>query len=275
MSQRILALLRYLFGSLARSLSGLLYLILSLIFVYLFFLNHHTPDFDYYLLLLGALGAVLSFLATLSTANLANQAVSYPFLVRLPSRVEFLTAVMGSSLLFSTALQWLAALLATRGGVEMTIGQFLQLPPIWIALNVLASVMALHASDLAAAGWSRVTVYGVLTILLFGQTGAVTLSQWLGGRFLSLSNWFFQRGWSGLGNPFSNAANWFNVSGGDTIKNILSFVFWPLKATAESAQNNNLTPTQALAPAILLLYSTILFMLAADLFATKDLHLIE
>ena len=45
MSQRILALLRYLFGSLARSLSGLLYLILSLIFVYLFFLNHHTPDF--------------------------------------------------------------------------------------------------------------------------------------------------------------------------------------------------------------------------------------
>lgn len=275
MSQRIFALLRYLLGSLTRSLSGLLYIVLTIIFVYLFFLNHHTPDFDYYLLLIGALGAILTFLATLSTANLAHQAVSYPLLVRLPSRVEFLTAVMGSSLLFATTLQWLAALLALRGGVEMTIGQFLELPPTWVALNVLASVMALHASDLAAAGWSRVTVYGFLTILLFGQTGAITLSQWLGGRFLALSNWFFQRGWASLGNPFSNAANWFNVSGGDTLKNILSFVFWPLKATAESAQSNILTPTQALAPAILLLYATILFMLAADLFATKDLHLTE
>jgi hypothetical protein len=32
---------------------------------------------------------------------------------------------------------------------------------------------------------------------------------------------------------------------------------------------------QALAPAVLLLYATILFMLAADLFATKDIEFVE
>ena len=65
MIQRILTLLRYLFNHLVRSLSGVLYLIISLIFVYVFFLNHNTPDFDYYMLLLGVLGVALSFLITL------------------------------------------------------------------------------------------------------------------------------------------------------------------------------------------------------------------
>ncbi len=275
MIQRILTLLRYLFSSLVRSLSGILYLVLSLIFVYVFFLNHNTPDFDYYMLLLAALGAGLAFLATLSTANIANQAISYPMLVRLPSRIEFLAAVLFSSLLYTTTIQWLMALLALRSGVELTLGHFFELPPVWFAVNLMASVLALHASDLAAAGWSRATVYGVLTILLFGQTGAATLSQWLGGRFLSVSNWFFQRGWSFIGNPTSSAANWFNTSGSEALKNILGFVFWPLRATTEAAQAGVFTPTQALAPAILLLYATILFMLAADLFANKDLHLTE
>lgn len=275
MIQRIITLLRYLFGSLVRSLSGVLYLVVSLIYVYVFFLNHHTPDFDYYLLLLSALGAGLAFLTTLTTANLANQGLSYPMLVRLPSRVEFLTAVMGSSLLFTTLLQWLMALLALRGGVELTFGHLLELPPIWFAINMLASVLALHASDFAAAGWSRATVYSIITLLLFGQSGAATLSQWLGGRFLTISNWFFQRGWTVFGNPTSTAANWFNTNGGETIKNVLGFVFWPIRATTEAAQTGVLTPIQALAPAILLLYATILFMLAADLFATKDLNLTE
>ncbi|MBP8003068.1 MAG: hypothetical protein KA314_26820 [Chloroflexi bacterium] len=275
MIQRILTLLRYLFNHLVRSLSGVLYLIISLIFVYVFFLNHNTPDFDYYMLLLGVLGVALSFLITLSVASVANQATSYPLLVRLPSRIEFLVAVMGSSLLYTTLLQWLMALLALRSGVELTLAHVIELPPLWLAANILTSVLALHASDLAAAGWSRTIIYGILTILLFGQSGAATLSQWVGSRFLVVSNWFFQRGLTTLGNPTSNLANWFNVNGGDIIKNILSFVFWPLRATTEAAQAGVFTPTQALAPAILLLYATILFMLAADLFATKDLHLTE
>ncbi|MBK9052919.1 MAG: hypothetical protein IPL78_18990 [Chloroflexi bacterium] len=150
MIQRILTLLRYLFSSLVRSLSGILYLVLSLIFVYVFFLNHNTPDFDYYMLLLAALGAGLAFLATLSTANIANQAISYPMLVRLPSRIEFLAAVLFSSLLYTTTIQWLMALLALRSGVELTLGHFFELPPVWFAVNLMASVLALHASDLAA-----------------------------------------------------------------------------------------------------------------------------
>lgn len=275
MIQRIMTLLGYLFNSLLRSLTGVLYIILSFIFIYIFFLNHTTPDFDYYLLLLAALGAGLAFFTTLSTANIANQAISYPLLVRLPSRVEFLTAVIGSSLLFTTILQWLMALIALRSGVEISLGHLLELPAIWMSVNILAAVLALHASDLAAAGWSRAAVYGVLTLLLFGQTGAVSLSQWLGGRFLALSSLFFQRGWTVLANPFSTIANWFSRDGGETIKSVLGFVFWPLRATAEAAQTGLFTPTQALAPAIFLLYATILFMLAADLFATKDLHLTE
>jgi hypothetical protein len=49
---------------------------------------------------------------------------------------------------------------------------------------------------------------------------------------------------------------------------------WPFRAIVDGV-TVSFDRTEALAPAFLLLYATILFLLAADFFATKDLHLIE
>jgi hypothetical protein len=56
---------------------------------------------------------------------------------------------------------------------------------------------------------------------------------------------------------------------------VFSLLFWPFKAVADATIQGVFNPTQALAPAIILLYAAILFMLAADLFATKDLDFTE
>ena len=79
----------------------------------------------------------------------ANEAAHYPLIVRLPSKVEFLTAVLLSTLITTIFLQLLVALLALVGGPNMSLGRVLEIPPIWIAVNVLAAVLAMHASDLS------------------------------------------------------------------------------------------------------------------------------
>ena len=73
----------------------------------------------------------------------------------------------------------MVAVLALIRGPEMTVGKVLEAPPIWIALDLLAAIMALHASDLVASGWSRVVIYGTLAILLIAQSFVSRLNEWL------------------------------------------------------------------------------------------------
>jgi len=63
--------------------------------------------------------------------------------------------------------------------------------------------------------------------------------------------------------------------GTETLRQLFGFIFWPFHAISEAIFQGFFNPTQALAPAILLLYATILFMLAADLFANKDVDFTE
>lgn len=276
MKQRIWTLTTFFLQNLFTSFAGLIYLILALVYWYLFFPpDQGTPDYDNYVLIIGGLGAALSFLMTLSLAARANEAANYPFLVRLPSKVEYLTAVLLSTIIATTGLQLLVALLALFEGPDMTLPLALDIPPIWIAVNILAAVLALHASDLATAGWSRVYIFGILAIFLFGQNINDSVTNWLAERFGRLSSFFLSRDIISLSDAASTFSGWLTREGTETIQQVFGFIFWPFRAISDAILQGSFNPTQALAPAILMLYATILFMLAADLFANKDVDFTE
>lgn len=276
MIQRIWVLTRFLIRRTLFSLTGVIYVILSLVYWrFLFPPQQGTPDIDNYFLIVGAFGAAMAFIITLTTASRANEAANYPLIVRLPSRVEFLTAVLLSGLLITGALQILVALLALIGGPNLLTGRTLEIPPVWLATNVLAAVLAIHASDFVTRGWSRVYVYGVLAIFLFGQSSSSSLAPWLAQRLNRLGITLINRGFTNIAGITNRLASWLYGDGVNALSTALGFVFWPFRAITTAVINGRFDTNQALAPAIMLLYATILFMLAADLFAHKDLDFIE
>ncbi|GJM42862.1 MAG: hypothetical protein DHS20C20_31440 [Ardenticatenaceae bacterium] len=273
MIQRISILTRYFVRTLLFSLTGVFYLLLTLAFWFLLFNpQQQTPDVAYYRLLIGGFGAGFAFLITLSVASRANNAQHYPFLVRLKSRVEFVTAVLLSSLFISLVYQLLLMLLALINGPSLTLGTLLEIPPIWLAPMLLMAVVALHASDFITIGWSRIYVFGVLAVLLFGQ-GMQNDS--LASMSTSLSRYAINQGWVEISTNLENYANTLSQSDDNVISRLFGFVFWPFEALTEGITNGYFTANQSLAPAILLLYATVLFLLAVDLFANKDLEFTE
>jgi hypothetical protein len=276
MIRRIRTLSGYLFRSQAISISGIIMLLGTLAFWRLFFdPTQRTPEPSYYVLLTTLFGAGVTFLATIVLASRANQAISYPMLARLPSRVEHLTAVFFSAVLYATLLQLLLALLATWRGPGLSIGQVIEIPPLWISVNILAAVLALHASDLVARDWSRVYVYGAIALLLLLNTLSNTGFTWLISAANNMSTFFYSSGLELLGNAFSRVATWLSTGGTGALSNLATIIFWPFRALSEAVVAGYFTPMQALAPAVLLLYATALYMLAAEFFATKDLFLTE
>lgn len=257
------------------SLTGLFYLIGSLLFWYFFFPPQQgTPNIANYMLLIGVFGGVIAFLLTLTLTSQANRAVNYPFLVRLPSRVAYLTAVLLATLFITLLLQGLVALLALYNGPEVNL-RLLELPPLWLALNLLAIVLAFHASDFVTAGWSRVYVYGTLALLIVSQNSGGLLGQLLINQLNTFNRFLMRQGMLSFSNQIAHFSNWLQGDGADGMVNLLGTAFWPFHAIIEAIIAGGFNAIQALAPAVLLLYATILFMLAADLFANKDIEFIE
>ena len=276
MSRRLLVLTSYFFRRLLFSVAGAIYVILSLVYWAIFFPpGQGTPDMSNYVVIIGVFGAVMTFLATLNIASRAYRAENYPIIVRLPSRVEYITAVFSSAFLFAFMLQLLVAILALIRGPETSLGQMLEIPPVWIALNLLAAILALHASDLVASGWSRVLIFGILAILLIGRNLSERLSAGIAAIVSSMSSFFYAQQWLSVANGFGRLSSWLYGSGKETLDKFLGILFWPFRALADAIFTGFFTPTQALAPAVIVLYATILFLVAADLFATKDLDLTE
>lgn len=275
MIQRILALAGYLIRSLTFSLSGVLYIIMALIYYFVMF-QQRTPEVAYFTLAVGVFGGVATFLVTLSLAARANQAASYPLIVRLPSRVEYLTAVFLAAVFFATLLQLLVALLALlRNGPALSLLQAIEIPPVWLAVSILAATLALHASDFVTEGWSRVYLFGLLALLLFSQDGNGTLTRWLAELVRTFSNWAMRQELPGISRPLGALSTWLANQGSQTLGEMVGLVFWPFRAITEAAISGNYSRAQAFAPALLLLYATFLFLLAADLFAGKDLYFTE
>lgn len=276
MAQRILTLTVYLVRRLLMSLAGIIYILATLAFWRIFFdPGQETPEPAYYLLIIGLFGAGAAFLVTLSIAARGYRAVNYPLLARLPSRVEHLAAVVLASLIFTLMMQFIMAILGTINGPSLSVGRVLEIPPLWIATDILAIVLALHASDMVTKGWSRVYVYGLLGLFLFGRELDTTLGDWFYERLLGISSWFFQQGLATIGSATNAVARWFAGSGAGLVGRVLDILFWPFQAMINAVIAGSFTPVQALAPALLILYATVLFLIAADLFATKDLFLSE
>lgn len=273
MTQRIWTLTTYFSKTLFRSLSGILYLIFMLAYwLLLFSPTQKTPDAAYFILVTTAFGAGMAFLITLSVGSRGNQASHYPWLVRLPSRVEYVTAVAFTTLLVTLLLQLGLALLAQINGPELTAARLLEIPPIWLSANILAIVLALHVTDLVASGWSRIYLFGLLAIALFAQS---LTNNSLTNMATSLSRFAMIQGWTTVASRAAQYAANLDAADTNVISQAFSLLFWPFHAIANAVINGYFTRSEALAPAILLLYATILFMLAADLFANKDLAFIE
>ncbi len=49
------------------------------------------------------------------------------------------------------------------GGPAFTLGAVIQMPLVWLPINGLKTVSALHATDMCSVDWSRVYVFGALT----------------------------------------------------------------------------------------------------------------
>lgn len=276
MTQRIGILTAYFAKGLFFSLTGLILIILSLIYwAVLFPPGQGTPDVENYVILVGALGAAATFMAALSISARAGRMENYPLLVRLPSRVEYLVAVFLSALVIGLVLQLLVAGLALIRGPELTKAHLLAIPPLWISVNVLAGILALHASDLVTAGWSRVAIFGLLAVLLLLKGIAADPDSWLADRMIGLSEVLYRLNLISLADLASEAAGW---SGGGvllSLSRVANLVFWPFRAMSDAVFAGGFTTSQALAPAVLLLYSAILFLTAALLFTGKDLEFVE
>lgn len=276
MTRRISILTMHFFKSLLFSLAGILYVIVSLAYWAVFFPpGQTTPDSENYIILIGAFGIAIAFLATLSTADRANQMENYPILVRLPSRIEYLAAVMLSTLLFTTVLQLLVAGLALISGPDLPWRTMVEIPPMWLALNIVAITLAIHATDLVVVGWSRVFIYGFVALLLVFQQMRGGEGSWFADQLANLSRVLVQIGFADVAGWVDNAAFYLEEISLDFLTTLSSAVFWPFRSLVDAVFNGYFTPIQALAPAILLLYATILFLLAANLFAAKDLDFAE
>jgi hypothetical protein len=265
----------------AFSRTGLFYLLVLFVFWLIFFDPRagRTPEATYFFLLTTVFGGMAAFFAALSAAGRANRAESYPILVRLPSRIEFLTAVLLAALLFVLLLQGVVSgvILLMPGSPRGEIGRLLLLeaPPVWISLNIFAAVLGLHTADLVVRGWSRAVVYGVLVLVLFGQGSGTRTNGWLYSRLQTWAAEATMRSWWSLAEWLQRISRSVVQGDGGLLAAPARAVLWPFTALAEALRTGSYTNAQALAPAILLLAATLLFLIAADLFGRKDLQLTE
>lgn len=277
MMGRIYVLSKYLFGSLLSSLAGLLYLLLTLAFYIVFFdPRQQTPDTDYFVLVMGVYGLALSFLTTISVASRANKAVHFPFLVRLESRIEYLAAVLLASLVFSGIVQLvLAAAALILNGPSFTALELLTIPLAWVAGNLLFISLALHATDMVTREWSRVYVFATIGLLLYLNSELDLISGWLSSLLNSLSRTATSAGLTAVGSWLFDVASWFSQENPTILDRLVALIFWPFNAISDAYISGGFTPVQAIAPAILLIYATVLFILASNFFARKDLFFTE
>lgn len=278
MMQRIITLISYLLYRIVNSMSSLIYLLAGFVF-YWFTFSQRAPEAEYFILIIGFFGLLLSFFATLTVASKANEAKSYPFFIRLQSRVEFLAAIVLTALIFSLVLQLLmTAVVLIRNSPELTLGRIIEVPPIWLSLNILASVLALQASDFIAYGWSRVWIFGILALtVVIGDDNGATLT-WIADILRdtgSQSNAADGSAIATFANTLMKSADFLTGSFMTTVSRVLSGIFWPFRAIISAVMEGHFTRTQALAPALLLVFASVLFLLAADFFSSRDMILNE
>ncbi|MCZ7665934.1 MAG: hypothetical protein M5U34_01170 [Chloroflexi bacterium] len=139
-------------------------------------------------------------------------------------------------------------------GPELPASRVAEIPPIWLSLNMLTAVIALHATDFVNKGWSRVYLFGVLAIFLFGQSlsGANSANSWLIIQLNNLSRALIGGGWIALVTPLNNFSQWLQNDGAASLGTLFGLPFWPFRAIATAVVTGSFNVEQALAPAVLL-----------------------
>jgi hypothetical protein len=118
-------------------------------------------------------------------------------------------------------------------------------------------------------------IYGSLAVLLIAQNFVEQLNHWVISFISSLSSFFYAQQMDNIASFLGRITAWLSGTGESLLGTVLNIIFWPFQAIGEATISGYFTPTQALAPAMVVLYSTILFLIAADLIASKDLELLE
>jgi hypothetical protein len=277
MIRRVLVLAIYFQRRFVLSLPGILFLLLALVFYMIFFgPGQKIPDVAYFASVLGIFGTILSFLVTLSLAATANRAANLPILVRIPSRVEYLTSVLLASIVFSSIVLLALAIVALLvNGPIFNAQLIILIPPLWFSGILMFSTLALHASDLVAWNWSRVYVFGIIALLIYLREGLRIIGNALANLFDELGIRFSNQGWDALASMANSLGNLVSETVPQILERSVDVVFWPFNAIANALINSQFSEMQAIAPAILILYASILFLLAANVFSSKDLILSE
>ena len=123
--------------------------------------------------------------------------------------------------------------------------------------------------------WKSVVTVVVKRLLLIGKSADTMISTWLVTRLNGWSTIANSQGWQVLAEWMRNAGVWLNGRETGILSQIYSWIIWPFTAISDGVINGFFTAPQALAPAVILLYAAILFLLSADLFAEKDLEFVE
>jgi hypothetical protein len=258
--RRLWRLVTYLFQDLFRSLTGLLVVVAALVF-YLVAIVSVTGgiDGDYYALVIGGFFAVFALILAVMLADRAYNATSYLLIFRFSSRMPFLAGVALTAVAISALLEAGIALASIpRLDTPLTAGMMLDVVPVWAGWLVLGAVLGLHMSELVRRGWSRTVIYALLAFILFvlnqRQTAVPTE---LAGRF----NW--------IPNVLPDPARWAWAT------RLVDVILWPVTAGVRVARSADYTLVESLAPAVLLLVASFIFILAVALFERKDLILPE
>ncbi len=258
--KRVGVLVSYLLRDLFRSLTGLLVIVAAFVF-YLVGIVGVTGgvDRDYYALVIGGFFGIFCLVVTLVMADRAFNAKSYLLLYRLPARAAFLSAVLLAALLTAGVLELVIAVLSLPQLVtRLSPGMLMDILPVWVGFLALGGALGLHMSELVRRGWSRTLVYGLLAFILF------SLNQRQSGVPVHLADRF---NWIPSLIPDPARWAWANTA--------VDVLIWPISAAVRVARSTPYTLLESLAPAVLLLISSLIVTAAIGLFGSKDLLLPE
>lgn len=237
---RILTTTSYLLRDLFGSLAGIVPLAAALAFGLIAF--EYGMDQAQFMTVAGVATGLLCLLTTLLLANQASRASFYLLLVRLRRRVELLVALVVGSLVVTAALTALivAANLAA-GRLTVAFPSVLWVVPTWLALWLMMAGLGLCLSGLVERSGSHLVGYVLLTLLLVANDRKPLLE----------------------------------AHGLERLAQVVTAVFWPVNTLLARTSAGEHDRTYLLAGVVVLVYAGLLFGLAAQLFADKDLLWVE
>ena len=104
--------------------------------------------------------------------------------------------------------------------------------------------------DLVTTGWSRVFLYSLLALFLFGRSLEGGPTSWAAQRAMAAAGWFLGHNLLGFSDLFMGIGRWLSSAGNSVVDQLFGLPFWPFEAMTDAIRSGAFTSAQALAPAI-------------------------